>query len=74
MLIILNSCIGSSLTSNGIPFIVKEFGVKSQPQRVLPISVYLIGTQVLCDLIRTDSEEGYVFGELEIFCHLLAPP
>lgn len=40
---ILNSCVGSSLPSNGIPFIKKEFGVESQSQEALPNSCYLIG-------------------------------
>lgn len=44
LMTILNSCIGSSLPSNGIPFITKEFGVESQSQNALPNSCYLIGT------------------------------
>ncbi|OJJ05611.1 hypothetical protein ASPVEDRAFT_153797 [Aspergillus versicolor CBS 583.65] len=49
LMTILSSCIGSSLPSNGIPFIMKEFGVESQSQKALPNSCYLI---------------GYVFGPL----------
>ncbi|KAJ0413374.1 major facilitator superfamily domain-containing protein, partial [Aspergillus carlsbadensis] len=49
MMTILNSCLGSSLTSNAIPFIALEFSVESQTQKALPMSCYLI---------------GYVFGPL----------
>lgn len=48
-LLVLNSTIGSALPSLAIPFIAGHFGVQSQEQRVLPISVFLI---------------GYVFGPL----------
>ena len=43
LMTILSSCIGSSRPSNGIPFIMKEFGVESQSQKALPNSCYLIG-------------------------------
>ncbi|KKK20387.1 hypothetical protein P175DRAFT_0553276 [Aspergillus ochraceoroseus IBT 24754] len=43
MLDILNSCLGSSVHSNAVGFIAKEFHVTSQAQKVLPMSVYLIG-------------------------------
>jgi MFS family permease len=43
MMTILNSTMGSSLPSMAIPFIVREFGVTSTTQKVLPISFYLIG-------------------------------
>lgn len=39
----LNSTFGSSLPSNAIPYIADEFGVTSQSQLVLPISIYLVG-------------------------------
>lgn len=39
----MNSTMGTSLPSNGIPFIAAEFGVTAQAQMVLPISIYLIG-------------------------------
>ncbi|KAM3490371.1 hypothetical protein MY3957_006311 [Beauveria namnaoensis] len=48
-LLVLNSTIGSALPSQAIPFITAYFGVTSQEQHVLPISVFLV---------------GYVFGPL----------
>lgn len=42
-LLVVNSTMGSALPSMAIPKIVKDFGVTSEEQRVLPISVYLIG-------------------------------
>ncbi|KPM39328.1 hypothetical protein AK830_g7228 [Neonectria ditissima] len=42
-LLVVNSTMGSALPSMAIPEIVKGFGVTSEEQRVLPISVYLIG-------------------------------
>lgn len=41
--IIINSTMGSALPSMAIPSIAEEFGVTSQEQMVLPISIYLIG-------------------------------
>lgn len=43
MLQVINSTMGSSLPSNAMPFIASEWGITSQAQQVLPISVYLIG-------------------------------
>ncbi|KAK3941712.1 major facilitator superfamily transporter [Diplogelasinospora grovesii] len=43
MFLIINSTMGSALPSNAIPFMTAEWGVTSQQQKVLPISVYLIG-------------------------------
>ncbi|KAK0634823.1 major facilitator superfamily domain-containing protein [Bombardia bombarda] len=43
MMLIINSTMGSALPSNAIPFIAAEWGITSQQQEVLPISVYLIG-------------------------------
>ena len=43
MLTIINSTMGSALPSNATPFFMKEWGVESQTQKVLPISVFLIG-------------------------------
>lgn len=43
MITITNSTLGSSLPSNAVPYIAAEFGVVSSPQKVLPISVYIIG-------------------------------
>lgn len=48
-MIVLNSTIGSALPSMAVPFIAEEFGIVSSQQKVLPISVFLI---------------GYVFGPL----------
>ncbi|KAF4460933.1 Polyamine transporter 3 [Fusarium albosuccineum] len=41
--LVINSTMGSALPSLAIPDIVKYFGITSEAQRVLPISVYLIG-------------------------------
>ncbi|KFA61996.1 hypothetical protein S40285_07908 [Stachybotrys chlorohalonatus IBT 40285] len=52
LLTVLNSTLGSSLPSNAIPHIAYDFGVStddSNPERVLPISIFLV---------------GYVFGPL----------
>ena len=43
MMLIVNSTMGSALPSNALPFIAAEWGVESEQQMVLPISVYLIG-------------------------------
>ncbi|KAM7193364.1 Major facilitator superfamily domain containing protein [Naviculisporaceae sp. PSN 640] len=43
LMLILNSTMGSALPSNAIPFIADEWGVTDGSQKVLPISVYLIG-------------------------------
>ncbi len=43
MVVIINSAMGSSLPSNAIPFIAAEWGVTSDQQKVLPMSVYLVG-------------------------------
>ncbi|KAK4108727.1 MFS general substrate transporter [Canariomyces notabilis] len=43
MMLIINSTMGSALPSNALPFIAREWNVTSQTQRVLPISIYLIG-------------------------------
>ncbi|KAM5345730.1 hypothetical protein ACJ41O_011591 [Fusarium nematophilum] len=42
-ILVINSTMGSALPSMTIPDIVKDFGITSEEQRVLPISVYLIG-------------------------------
>ncbi|KAK3683998.1 fluconazole resistance protein [Podospora appendiculata] len=43
MMLIINSTMGSALPSNAIPLITAEWGITSPQQKVLPISVYLIG-------------------------------
>jgi hypothetical protein len=43
VIVITNSTMGSALPSNAIPYITAEWGVTSSSQKVLPISVYLIG-------------------------------
>lgn len=42
-MLVVNSTMGSALPSMAIPIIVDYFGVSSEEQKVLPISVYLIG-------------------------------
>lgn len=43
MTTVINSTIASSLPSNAIPYIAKEWGVTSSTEKVLPISTFLIG-------------------------------
>lgn len=43
MTTVINSTIASSLPSNAIPYIAKEWGVSSSTEKVLPISTFLIG-------------------------------
>ncbi|OBR06774.1 Major facilitator superfamily transporter [Colletotrichum higginsianum IMI 349063] len=43
MMQVINSTMGSALPSNAIPFITAEWGVTNEQQKVLPISVFLIG-------------------------------
>lgn len=43
VMLVLNSTMGSALPSMAVPYIAKDFGVTSQEQMVLPISVFLIG-------------------------------
>ncbi|CAK7568506.1 MAG: hypothetical protein SEPTF4163_006499 [Sporothrix epigloea] len=40
---IINSTMGSSLPSNAVPAMTKEWGVTSTTQMVLPVSIYLVG-------------------------------
>ncbi len=47
MLVITNSALGSSLPSNAVPFMAAEWGITSEQQKVLPMSVYLIGASAL---------------------------
>ncbi|KJZ80216.1 hypothetical protein HIM_00066 [Hirsutella minnesotensis 3608] len=42
-LLVLNSTVSSSLPSMAVPYITAEFGVGSTEQKVLPISIFLIG-------------------------------
>ncbi|KAJ5402361.1 MFS general substrate transporter [Penicillium crustosum] len=50
MLVVLNSSMGSSLTGNAIQSITKEFGVESQLQKALPMSIFLVGPIVWAPL------------------------
>lgn len=43
MLVVVNSTLGSSLPSNAIPFISKEFNITSPTAQILPMSMYLFG-------------------------------
>jgi hypothetical protein len=43
IVVITNSTMGSALPSNAVPYIIAEWGVTSSTQKVLPMSVYLIG-------------------------------
>ncbi|KAJ4364269.1 hypothetical protein N0V85_009294, partial [Neurospora sp. IMI 360204] len=43
VMLIVNSSMGSALPSNAIPFIVEEWKIESEQEKVLPISIYLIG-------------------------------
>ncbi|CEI70112.1 unnamed protein product [Fusarium venenatum] len=42
-MLVINSTMGSALPSMAIPDIIQDFGITSEEQSVLPISVYLIG-------------------------------
>ncbi|KND94032.1 Polyamine transporter 3 [Tolypocladium ophioglossoides CBS 100239] len=42
-MLVINSTMGSALPSMAVPSIAREFGVTSTEQKVLPISVFLIG-------------------------------
>jgi MFS family permease len=42
-MLVINSTMGSALPSMTIPDIIQDFGITSEEQSVLPISVYLIG-------------------------------
>lgn len=42
-MLVINSTMGSSLPSMAVPNISKEFGVTSTEQKVLPISIFLVG-------------------------------
>lgn len=43
MTTVINSTMGSSLPSNAIPYFTAEWHVTSETEKVLPISVFLIG-------------------------------
>lgn len=43
MVTVVNSTMGSALPSNAIPYMTKEWGVTSQIQKTLPISIFLVG-------------------------------
>lgn len=57
-MLVINSTMGSALPSMAIPKITSEYGVTSQEQMVLPISVYLIG-YVLGPMIWGPLSEQY---------------
>ncbi|VUC22781.1 unnamed protein product [Clonostachys rosea] len=42
-MLVINSTMNSALPSMAVPFITKEFGITSSEQKVLPISIYLVG-------------------------------
>lgn len=58
VMLVVNSTMGSALPSMAIPDIIDYFNVTSQEQRVLPISVYLIG-YVLGPIIWGPLSEHY---------------
>ncbi|KAM7204780.1 Major facilitator superfamily domain containing protein [Rhypophila sp. PSN 637] len=60
VMLILNSTMGSALPSNAIPFIAAEWGITDRFQKVLPISVYLIGMSWLL----LQHYPGYVMGPI----------
>ena len=43
MMGVLNSGMGSSLTSNAITYIAEDFGIRSESLKILPMSMFLIG-------------------------------
>jgi hypothetical protein len=46
MMGVLNSSMGSSLTSNAISYLADDFGIESEWLKALPISVFLIGKDI----------------------------
>lgn len=49
MMGVLNSSMGSSLTSNAISYIAEDFNIESESLKVLPISMFLIGKDTPVD-------------------------
>lgn len=49
MTTVINSTMASSLPSNAIPYLAKEWGISSTTQKVLPISMFLIGEHSIFD-------------------------
>lgn len=43
MATVINSTMASSLPSNAIPYLAEEWGISSTTEKVLPISMFLIG-------------------------------
>jgi MFS family permease len=43
VIVVINSTLGSSLPSNAIPYISKEFNITSSTIEILPLSIYLVG-------------------------------
>lgn len=68
MLVVLNSSMGSSLTGNAIQSITKEFGVESQLQKALPMSIFLVGKCLFNKIqnYHSNFDIGYVFGKAEL--------
>ena len=58
MIVVVNSTLGSSLPSNAIPFISKEFNITSSTTKILPLSMYLLG-YVLGPLLFGPLSETY---------------
>lgn len=48
MATVINSTMGSALPSNAIPYFTAEWHVTSETEKVLPISVFLIGESLPC--------------------------
>ncbi|SCO88538.1 related to fluconazole resistance protein (FLU1) [Fusarium oxysporum] len=67
--LVINSTMGSALPSMAIPDITKDFGITSEEQSVLPISVYLIG-YVLGPVVWGPLSEHYGRRDLSLvtFC------
>ncbi|XDG03699.1 hypothetical protein ABKA04_003314 [Annulohypoxylon sp. FPYF3050] len=85
MTTVLNSTMGSSLPSMAIPYMMKEWGITSQTQSILPISTFLMGyvfgpivfvTGQLADIYNDSVARGRAmswFMVFTIFGPLLAP-
>ncbi|KAH8205670.1 hypothetical protein TruAng_000164 [Truncatella angustata] len=63
MILVVNSTMGSSLPSMAIPYMMAEWGIADQEQKVLPISTYLIG-YVCGPIIFASSPIAIVAGQL----------
>lgn len=75
---ILNSTLGSSLPSNVVPKLSEEWNVESTYQKILPISVYIIGKcctsqRHLSLMLMLHTHAGYVMGKSRLTQAIMEP-